>query len=233
MTFAIATLPSHKKVAWAWLDNLLGLADRVTRQEEMRGGPKTAPADLPPAVHMTPRAREGAIKDAYEDLKKQLINSIGKEIPTIRRKQREIARRHGLDETYFDWFLMGGRHWPPMPPKPARGLRAIQAIFTWYADMPDHWNNMVIPELDQVRDRDRAMKELGDWFVKTVVPKIERDYVRSVSKKSRDLVKTFKGRSAPHDPKAALLLMRDFEKRLMADRYPKRQAVQAVVNLFE
>lgn len=232
MTPAAPSLPNHKKVAWAWLDSMMDRLQRAVRRDEQRGV-QTPPADLPPAAHMTPRARETVVQDAYEDLKKKLIASVDKEIPTIRRKQAEIARRHGLDPLYFDWFLMAGRYWPSMPPKSARGLRAIQAIFTWFGNVPDNWNNMVVPDLDQVRERDRAMKEFGDWFVKLIIPKIEREYVRSVSKKSSEMVKQFKGRSAPRDPKAALLLMRDFEKRLMADRYPKRAAIQAVVNLFE
>lgn len=231
---ATSFAPSHKRVAWAWLDSLVDRAQRVMRQEQRQpSGPKTVPADLPPAMHMTERAREGLVTDAYEALKKELIRSVRDEIPTIRRKQAELARRYHLDLTYFDWFLMAGRHWPSMPPKSARGLRAIQAIFTWFGDMPDTWQHMVIPELDQTRHRDQAMRAFGDWFVKSLVPKIERDYARSVMKKSDELVKTFKGRNAPRDPKAALLLMRNFEKRLLADRYPERAAIQGVVNLFE
>lgn len=234
MTLSTSVGPSHRRVAWAWLDSLVDRTQRVLRREERQpSGPKTAPADLPPAVKMTERAREELVSDAYKELQRELIKSVKDEIPTIRRKQAELARRYHLDLTYFDWFLMAGRHWPPMPPKSARGLRAIQAIFTWFGDMPSSWEHMVIPDLQQTRDRDQAMRALGDWFVKSLIPKIERDYARSVMKKSDELVKTFKGRSAPRDPKAALLLMRNFEKRLLADRYPERAAIQGVVNLFE
>lgn len=224
---------SHKLVAWAWLDSLVNKVERtLQREERVPGGPKTVPADLPPVMSMTPRTREQAVADAFEKFKRGFVRAVGDTIPEIRRKQSQIARRYGLDPLFFDWFLMAGRHWPPMPPKTDRALRAIQGIFTWYGEVPNSWNNMTVPELEQGKDRDQAMKELGEWFLRTLLPKLEQKFAKLSREQSDDLVRRFKGRSAPRDPHANLLLLRNFKKRLFADRYPERAAVQAVVNLF-
>ena len=227
------TTANHKLVAWAWLDSLIDRVERTREREKRTPGPQTVPADLPPAAHMTPRARQQILTDAYESFKQKFIKAVKDVIPEIRRKQAEIARRYDLDPTFLDWFLMAGRNWPPMNPKTSRALRAIRGIFTWFGALPSHWGDMIIPTLEQGRDRDRAMKELGEWFVRNVILKLERIFARLSWNESGDLIKRFKGPSAPRDPKASLLLLRDFKKRFLADRYPERAAVQAVINLFE
>jgi len=218
MTAAVL-IPSHKKVAWAWLDKLLGK--------------KTTPREpAPAAAAMSPRERERVLERAYEEMKDELVRWIGAEIPAMRRQQAQIAHRHRLDPTFFDWFLIQGKNWPAMPQHTRDALRAIQKIFMFYAAVPDDWNDMLMPEMPQLRHRDAAMREFGDWFVKTVVRKIERQYVQMVHRKAQELVRVFRGRSGPRDPVAALLLMRDFEKRLVADRFGKHAAVMGVVDLF-
>jgi hypothetical protein len=165
-------------------------------------------------------------------MKGELIDWIRAEIPAIRRQQDQIARKHGLDEVYFDWFLMNGRNWPSLPATARRGLRAMQNIFTWFQAIPNHWNDMVIPDMNELRKRDAAMREFGDWFVKTVVRKIERKYIRMIHGKAQELVQTFRGPGGARDPAASILLMRDFEKRLVGDRFTLRPAVVQVVDLF-
>jgi len=220
--------PNHEKVAWAWLDNLV---DRAQRGQK-RPPTQTVPADLPPAVKMTPRAREQSVQDAYDATLKVLIATIKSEIGGIQRAEAQFARRAGVDPLYFNWFLINGKHWPSMSRDANRALRAIQNIYLWYGAVPSHWNNMQIPEMAQSRDRDREFKVFGKWFLQSVIPKIERKYVREIYKQSQDLVKQFRGQGTPRDPKAAIMLMRDFEKRLVADRFQLKPAVQEVVDLF-
>jgi hypothetical protein len=181
---------------------------------------------------MTPRSREQSIEGAYEATKKALIAAIKAEIGGIQRAEAQFARRAGVDPLYFNWFLINGKHWPSMPRDANRGLRAVQNIYLWFGALPSHWNNMQIPEMSQSRDRDRELTNFGKWFVQSVIPKIERKYVREVYKQSQELVKQFRGKNAPRDPKAAIMLMRDFEKRLVADRFQLKPAVQEVVDLF-
>jgi hypothetical protein len=220
--------PNHEKVAWAWLDNMMDKAQRALKSPSTR----PAPADLPPASHMTPRSREKSIADAYEKTKKILIAAIKAEIGTIQRTEQQFARRARVDPLYFNWFLINGKHWPPMSKETNKALRAIQNIYLWFGAVPRHWNDMVIPELDQSRDRDRELKNFGNWFSQSAIPKLEQKYVREIYKQSQDLVKQFRGQGAPRDPKAAIMLMRDFEKRLVADRFQLKPAVQEVVDLF-
>jgi hypothetical protein len=218
MTAAVL-IPSHKKVAWAWLDRLLG----------KRPGPREEP---PPAAAMSPRERERVLERAYEQMKDELTGWIRAEIPALRRQQAQIAGRHGLDVTYFDWFLMNGQSWPSLPTAARRGLRAMQKIFMFFGAVPNHWNDMIIPDMDELRQRDAALREFGDWFVKTVVRKIERKYIQMVHRKAQELVNLFRGRGGGRDPAASILLMRDFEKRLVGDRFTLRPAVVGVVDLF-
>jgi len=218
---------NHEKVAWAWLNNLIQRTQRSTR-----GPQPAAPADLPPVVNMTPRAREKSIEDAYEAAKKVLMATIKREIGPTQRAEQQFARKAGLDPLYFNWFLVNGKNWPPMPNDANKALRAIQNMYLWYGAVPAHWNTMQIPDMSQSRDRDRALVDFGKWFLRSVVPKIERVYVREVWKQSQDLVKQFRGGNAPRDPKAAVMLMRNFEKRLVADRFQAKPAVQEIVDLF-
>lgn len=218
MTTAIC-IPSHEKVAWAWLDKLVGR--RPNPQEE-----------APPAQVMAPRERAQVLEGAFEEMKAKLTGWIRAEIPTMRRMQQQIARRHGLDGVYFDWFLINGKNWPSLPQKTRDGLRAAQSIFMFFGAVPDHWNNMVIPEIDELRQRDAAFREFGDWFVRTFIRKIERQYVRMIHDKAHELVQVFRGPGAARDPAASVLLMRDFEKRLVAHRSALRPALVPVVDLF-
>jgi len=218
MTAAVL-ISSHKKVAWAWLDKLLG----------KQPGPREPAL---PAAAMSPREREGALEDTYRAIKDELIRDIRMEIPVIRRQQAQIARRHGLDDVYFDWFLINGQNWPSLPHKTRQALRSMQKIFMFYGEIPNHWNDLLVPEVDELRHRDAAMREFGDWFVKTVVRKIERKYIQLIHGKAQELVRLFRGPGGARDGAASILLMRDFEKRLIGDRFTLRPAVVSVVDLF-
>jgi hypothetical protein len=221
--------PDHEKIAWAWLDNLVDRAQRALRSPQQTG---TTPADLPPAVKMTPKARENSIQDAYDSILKKLKADVKSEIGMVQRMEQQLARGAGIDPLYLNYFIVNGKNWPPMDSKTNQALRAIQNIYLWYGAVPRHWNNMVIPDMAQGRNRDRALQDLGKWFLRSVIPKIERKYIREVYKQSQDLVKQFRGGNAPRDPKAAIMLMRDFEKRLVADRFQLKPAIQEVVDLF-
>lgn len=212
---------SHKRVAWAWLDKLLGKAP---------ARPGEPPA---PAREMTPRERQRLLEDAYGDVKRDLISAIGSEVPNLMRAEIQIARKHGIDPEFLNWFVLNSKHWPSLPTKTRRALQAVRSIHMWYGAVPDDWKSMRVPDIEQGRDRDRAIREVGDWFVKNFVEKVERKYINAIWKKSRELVNAFAGRGKRPDSRASLLLMRDFEKRLVGDRFQLKPAVQKVVDLFD
>jgi len=183
-------------------------------------------------MKMTPRAREQALENAYEKIKGMLIAEVKSEISTIQRMEASLARRARIDPLYLNWFLVNGKNWPSMPPKVNRALRAIQSIYLWYGAVPNDWSAMDTLDRDGGRSRDKALVDLGRWFLNNTVSKLERKYVREIYKTSQELVKQFRGNQAPRDPKAAIMLMRDFERRLVADRFQLKPAIQEIVDLF-
>ena len=221
--------PCHQRVAWAWLDKLIG--QQPGRPPPPPVSPSTS-TELP-ALKMTPREREHLLEQTYENIKKELISTIKMEIPKVERAEAQIASRHGIDPVFLDWFVMNPRNWPSMSSKQRSSLNALQNTFIWFAALPDDWRDMVVPDLDQIRDRDQALRELADWFVKNTVATVARKYVNLIWKHSRALMKAFRGPGAPSDPKASLLLMRDFKRRLLADRFQLQPSVQQIVDLFD
>jgi hypothetical protein len=204
---------SHQRVAWAWLDKML---DR-------------APSGQAPTL--SPRAQAVVLERTYEQLRDGLIASLQAEIAPLVRAEETIATKYGLDPTFLDWFLINGKHWPSMSSRHRRALRAIQSLFIWFGAVPNQWSHMVIPEVDQGDDRDAALIELADWFLKNTLVHVQQRFVGAVWKKSRELTGVFGG-SQPGDPKASALLLADFTQRLTADAFQRKPAVQQIVDLM-
>jgi hypothetical protein len=211
---------SHRRVAWAWLEKL------VSQPPKRLSKP-------PPALSMTAREREKLLQDAYDSIKQEVISTLKAEIPKIERAESIIAKRHGIDPLYLDWFIINGEHWPSMSPRQSLAMEAIQNTKIWYGAVPDDWHDKVVPEISKMRDRDRAMRELADWFLRNTVALIERKYVNSIWKHSRELVRAFRGTGSPTDPKASLLLMSDFKRRFLADRFRLKPAIWDIVDLLD
>lgn len=211
-------IAAEKKIAWAWLDKTMG------RQPQPQGD-RSVPT-------MTPKQRSALLERAYESLKEELTEGIVAEIPGLLRAEHAIAVEHGLDPLFLNWFLVNGKHWPSMPPAQRNGLRAVQSILIWFSAVPDHWNNMQIPDISEGGQRDAALEELANYFVKTSMPRIEKKFANALWRQSREILDAFRGPGAAPDSKASLLLMRDFEKRLVADVFQNKPAVQQVVDLL-
>lgn len=204
----------EKKIAWAWLDKMVGQR------------PEAVPAS------MSRQERSVLLNRAYEDLKGSLINAIVDEIPGLKRAEQNIALSHDLDPTFLNWFLVNGKHWPAMSPAMRSGLRALQSIYIWFDGLPDHWNNMQLPDISEMSRRDDALEDLASYFVKTAMPRIEKKFAQALWKKSREALDAFRDPGGTPDPKASLLLLKDFEKRLVADLFQSKPAVQQVVDLL-
>ena len=212
---------SHERVAWAWLDKVL---------DKFKRSPEEEPDA--PVVKMTPRERANTIEASYDKVLAELKKWVKAEIPAMRRQEMQIAKRYGIDPLFFNWYIVNGLNWPQMSRRQNAALRAIQNIYIWHGAVPDNWQGMEIPELEQGRDRNAAMKALADWFLRTTVKGIERKYIREIHKEAQNLVKKFRGSRAPRDAKASIMFMRDFEKRLLADRFAEKPAIHEVVVLF-
>jgi hypothetical protein len=204
----------EQRVAWAWLDKMVG---------------RTPPVG---DVVRSPKDRAALMERAYEQLKDGLIASIRAELSAVTHAEEAIAAKYGLDPTFFDWFLINGKHWPPMGPKHRRALRAIQSSLLWFGVVPSQWNNMVIPEASQGDDRDAALIEFADWFLKNAFARIQRRFVGAVWKKSRELINVL-GAPASGEAHSSAELLSTFTSMLVADTFQLKPAVQQIVDLMQ
>jgi hypothetical protein len=217
-------IASPSRVARSWL---------LTKLFGPEKGQESARQNEPKAKEMSEGQRERVLDRVYEDIKQDLIRSIKSEIPSLDAAERRIAKRHGIDQVFLNWFVVNSKHWPPMPTKTKKALRALQDVRLWFGAIPDSWSNMRVPEMESSRSRDAAIKEMADWFVKTFVAKVERKFASTLWKKSREVLDLFRGRGKGSSSKASLLLLRDFERRLGRDRFQLKPAVRRVVELFD
>ena len=75
-----------------------------------------------------------------------------------------------------------------MPERLKKGLRALETARLVFAEVPSSWTRMRVPEMDEARQRDAALKELGEWFIKNFVVKVERKFMKAIWTKSRELL---------------------------------------------
>lgn len=204
----------EQRVAWAWLDKALG----------------RSPVSLSPqVVPTTPRGRALVLEKTYEGLLAILTQAIAAEISGLRNAERSIAQQRGIDPVFLNWLLINGKHWPSMPEKMRRSLRTVQSIFLWHGAMPSHWNDMNIPDIEEDDDRDVALQDLAIYFAQVALPRIERKFAKAIWEASRTLHKEMFGESESH---LSLLLANDFKRRLIADRFEKKPAVQQVADFL-
>ena len=210
-------IETHERVAWAWLDKLVG-------KTEPRG------ADVP-AREMPRAEREKLVEQAYETTRDDLVAAIGAAVPDLARGEGRISKKYGLDPLFVNWFIVNGRGWPSLAPKTRDALRALQSVHLWFGAVPDEWSRMVIPDVGQEDARDAALREIGEWFLASVVKDLRRRYLEAVWRKARELVAVFRG-GGPAEPDAGVLLLRDFKRRLVGDRFQEKPAVGRIVDLF-
>lgn len=222
-------IASPERVARSWLlEKLLG-------PEKPKGpskGPSKGVTPPPRARSMTDREREQVLDGAYEHIKSEVIRAMKMEFRALDQAEQRIAKRHGIDPLFLNWYVVNGTNWPSMPERTKKGLRTMQSARLWFGEVPSNWTNMHVPELDDARSRDAALKELGDWFIKNFATKVERKFTNAIWTKSRELLDVFKGRRKGSKAKASVLLMRDFKKRLGGDRFQLKPAVRRLVELF-
>jgi len=216
---------SPERVARSWLlEKLLG--------PEPPRGPSKAPP--PKAQSMSPRQREQVLDSAYKSLKTDLIRAIKSEFPGLDTAERRIARRHGIDPLFLNWFIVSGRrNWPSMPRRTKEALRAMQSARMWFGEVPSSWSRMSVPSADEARSRDAAIKDLAEWFLKNFVTKVERKFTNAIWSQSRQLLDVFQGRGKGSKSKASVMLLRDFKNRLGGDRFQLKPAVRRIVELFD
>jgi len=216
---------SPERVARSWLlEKLLG---PEKKKEPARG------VTPPRALAMSPREREAVLDGAYESLKNELIRAMKTEFHGLDQAEKRIAKRHGIDPLFLNWYVVNGQHWPSMPSRLKNALKTMQSARMWFGEVPSSWQRMSVPHMEEAPSRDAALKELGEWFLKNFVSKVERKFTNVVWAKSRDLLDVFQGRGKGSKAQASILLLRDFKNRLGEDRFQLKPAVRRMVELFD
>ena len=212
------------------------IQDRVARRWMQQLFTKKEP---PLPQHHIPTGQHSLLEDlwieknVYEKvLRSKLIDIVKMEIPNVQRAETQVAQRAGIDPLFLNWFLVQGDNWPNMPKRTEEALRAIRSIYFWYGRMPSSYDRMVVPDMDQARDRDAALKALGDYFLRSVMPTIERKFTQVVFQESRKLKDWARERDIPWN-KVPVALLRDFKQRVDGDRFQLKPAIQKVVRLFK
>lgn len=213
---------SPHRVARSWLlTKLLG-------PEQPKGtGPRARGHAL------SDREREKVLESAYKTLKSDLIRVMKSQFPAIDQAEKRIAKKHGIDALFLNWYLVNGTNWPSMPARVKKGLRALQSMRIWFGEVPNTWSRMVVPTMDEARARDAALRELGEQFLRAVVPKVETKFTNHIWTKSRELLDLFQGRGKGSKQQASILLLKDFKNRLGADGFQLKPAVRRMMELFD
>ena len=217
---------SIQRVARSWLLTKLFPASQSQKKRDDGRRP-------PPAVALSEREREKVLDDAYESIKRSLITAIRGQVGAMNQAETRLAKKYNLDPLFLNWYLVNGRNWPSMPQRTRDSLKAMQSVRMWFGAIPSSWSRMETPPPEKGKSRDKAIKEMGEWFLKNVVARVEREFGKKIWQKSRELAHIFKGPTAKPDARASLLLMQDFERRLKSDGFQLKPAVRRIVELFE
>lgn len=138
------------KLAWKWLDRLLGRTDMVKSKD---------------------------LELVYLGVRDNLILILERWIPQIQRHEKKVAIKNGIDPNYLNWAITRGQ-FPSLTSSQRRALQAIKSLYLWYGYVPDSWNGMEVPEENRLVDR--AMLELVGWFQATVIKDVDRHFTKSV-----------------------------------------------------
>lgn len=213
----MSTLISAEKVARSWF---------LTKIKAPPPAPKNVEG-------LSADQQEDLIENAYDEIKHNLIRSMKSEFGALDRAERRIAKRHGIDPLFLNWYVVNGSHWPSMSQRVKKALKTIQDMRLWFGQVPSSWSRMKVPSRDEAKARDSALKELGDWFLKNIAHKIETSFISDIWKKSRDLLNVLKGRGKGSSSQASILLLKEFKQRLQGDRFQLKPAVRRMVSLFD
>jgi len=211
-------IASHKKVAWAFLDKLLG-RDAPTPTES-KLDPKQRRAMLDDANIRLGNSMKLALKIASRAFVKQVVKT---------------SQNNGVhSRAIFHRLMMPQNRWPRMPHDKRRWLSLMASSAAQFGEIPSvpRWKSP--PELEPMVEQ--TMKELAAWSEKTMKSFLEKAYVENLQKEARPLIPayTYSGDPTPTLPKVTLALMHEFEWRLEHSRLPVGGAdlMESALSLF-
>ena len=211
-------IASHKKVAWAFLDKLLG-----------RDAPKPAESNL------TPKQRREMLDNANIRLGQSFKLALKIASQSFAKQVVKVSQKNGVhSRAIFHRLMMPQNRWPRMPADKRRLLSLMASSAAQFGEIPSvpRWKSP--PELEPMVEK--TMEELATWSQKTMKSFLEKAYVENLQKEARPLIPayTYKGDPTPTLPKVTLALMHEFEWRLEHSRLPAEGAsmMESALRLF-
>lgn len=194
-------IPSHTKVAWAFLDKLLG-----------RTPPKP---DLDPLT-MTMAERNRVLTDSTQQMAVVMDKELASFAKEFAEQVKKVAAGYNLDPRAVFWILMKPRQrWPRMPPLQRRWLDVGASAAAAYGEVPPMPGRVQYsPQVESLVGS--AFLELARWSQMNMKKDLERAYIRVLQREARELlpVYTYPDQPIPTLPKVTLALMHEFEWRL-------------------
>lgn len=199
-------IPSHTKVAWAFLDKLLGRTPPPPDTD-----PRTLSMDerneiLDRVVVNMGNSMNKAMEVASSSFAKQVI---------------KMSRAQGVDpRAVFHRLVMPRKKWPMLPPKTHRWLDTMASIISVFGDVPSVGRFVSPPELEpSIRI---VLENLGNWAATYMKDFLEKAYLEVLQKEARQLIPVYSypDEPVPSLPKVTLALMHEFEWRLDHARLP-------------
>lgn len=197
-------IPSHKKIAWAFLDKLLG-----------RTEPEPAPQTL------TNKQRNALLESSVTHMGSVLGRALGVGAKAFAKQIHKESASVGLDSRIvFRRLVQPRKHWPRLPKGLFQWLDTITSVLIMMGEVPMLGKAEVPPELEP--SIDHVLTNLAKWAQQQMKPFLEKAYLETLQKEARNLlpVYTYPDTELPTLPKVTLALMHEFEWRLDHARLP-------------
>jgi len=197
-------IPSHTKVAWAFLDKLLG-----------RNAPEQGETPL------TERQRKEILDNAVISMGRSMRKAMDVSSSAFAKQVILQSREQGVDpRAVFHRLVMPRNKWPRLPRKTYQWLDTFASVITMNGDVPQVGKFAPPSELEPLIGI--VLERLGQWASTRMKDFLEKAYLEVLRKEARQLIPvyTYPDEPVPSLPKVTLALMHEFEWRLDHARLP-------------
>ena len=124
-----------------------------------------------------------AVDDIVKQVGKELWQDGRKLVPEIVKEIAKESGKHGIDPNYISWILVNRlRDWKP---EVGSDFQAVQVLVRLLADTPrarPGSGDFTLPDWDGEKQVDSALKAIGKWATKTLIPMLFKALTRLVRK---------------------------------------------------
>ena len=211
---------TRTKVAWAWLDRMLGRAPSPS---------PAAPPELP--ENMSDAQKERVLDQTYKQLLAGLKSLQLQGKKDFLSEMNRVGRRYGVDPKILMFYVIDGKNWPQMPNMAEDALRTMQALLL-QTGFPSFDKNEVqmFDDLENVRN---ALVDLAMHVYGHIIPQMSNSFYKELSKQAKRIINVFRQPGDRVQPNGMLHLMSAFEKRLYQDRFPGRSLALTLLEDFK